>query len=98
MLGKNISLKSRIEAKLSDAFLPKILEVTDQSKLHIGHQKGFDGSKETHLHIHIVSEEFTGMKRLLRHQLIYRLLQEELKNELHAIIIEAFSPNEKIHN
>jgi BolA protein len=42
----------------------------------------------------IVSDAFTGKSLVQRHQLIYKALGELMKQEIHALGIEAFTPTE----
>jgi acid stress-induced BolA-like protein IbaG/YrbA len=48
----------------------------------------------THFSARIVAREFTGLKRIARHQLIYRALGEPMGREIHALSIDALSPEE----
>ncbi|MEG8099195.1 BolA family protein [Candidatus Liberibacter brunswickensis] len=91
----HISLINRITEKIRYALSPDYLQVIDESHLHVGHQPGFNGLNETHIRIKIVSKSFIGISRILRHKKIYELLNKEIKEELHALSIEAFSPDEK---
>ena len=48
----------------------------------------------THFAARIVSPEFAGKRSLARHQLVYRALGERMGNEIHALSIEALTPEE----
>jgi acid stress-induced BolA-like protein IbaG/YrbA len=48
----------------------------------------------THFSARLVGPEFTGLRPLARHQLIYRALGELMGREIHALSIEAFTPQE----
>ncbi|AKK20321.1 BolA family transcriptional regulator [Candidatus Liberibacter africanus] len=91
----HISLIHRITDKIRIGLSPDDLQVINESHLHIGHQPQFNGLGTTHIRIKIISTQFTGMSRILRHRKIYELLHPEIKKELHALSIEAFSPDEK---
>jgi stress-induced morphogen len=41
-----------------------------------------------------VSPEFVGKRPLARHQLVYRALGQRMGNEIHALSIEALTPDE----
>jgi BolA family transcriptional regulator, general stress-responsive regulator len=90
-----LSQQSNIERKLTEALKPERLEVINESHLHAGHQAHFDGKGESHFRIRIVAEAFAGKSRLERHRMINQLLAEELKEEIHALAIEAHAPGEK---
>ncbi len=89
-----MSLRARIEAKLSDTFRPERLAVIDESAQHAGHQPDITGTGETHMRVRIVSEAFAGMPRLARHRAITDLLKPELDAGLHALAIEPAAPGE----
>jgi acid stress-induced BolA-like protein IbaG/YrbA len=48
----------------------------------------------THYAALLVSTAFEGLRPLARHQLIYRALGERMGREIHALSIEAFTPQE----
>lgn len=89
-----MSLQSRIEQKLVEAFHPERLSVINESHLHAGHQPGFNGAGETHMRIRIVASAFAGMSRVARHRAINDLLKPELDAGLHALAVEPAAPGE----
>jgi BolA protein len=48
----------------------------------------------THFAAHIVAREFAQLKSVARHQLVYRALGELMGREIHALSIEALTPDE----
>ena len=48
---------------------------------------------ETHFKLVIVSDDFTSMTKVKRHQLIYKILVETMK-KIHALSIQAFTIEE----
>ena len=48
----------------------------------------------THFEALVVAEEFTGTRSLARHQLVYKCLGALVGNEIHALSIKAFTPDE----
>lgn len=48
----------------------------------------------THFSARIVSAAFAGLRPLARHQLVYRALGERVGREIHALSIEAYTPQE----
>jgi acid stress-induced BolA-like protein IbaG/YrbA len=48
----------------------------------------------THFAARVVTREFAGKGSLARHQLIYRALGELMGREIHALSIEALTPEE----
>jgi BolA protein len=88
-----MSVTIRITDKLTDAFAPATLEVSDESHLHEGHSGHRDGG-ETHFRVHIVSELFAGKSRIERHRMVNAALADEFANGVHALAIRARTPGE----
>jgi acid stress-induced BolA-like protein IbaG/YrbA len=64
-------------------------------------QSGFDdvtvkvtSNDNTHFEALVVSREFEGKRPLARHQLVYRTLGTLIGDEIHALSIRAFTPDE----
>ncbi len=49
---------------------------------------------QTHFAARIVAPQFTGLRSVARHQLVYRALGERMGREIHALSIEALTPAE----
>ena len=49
---------------------------------------------QTHFAARVVAREFANLRSLARHQLIYRALGERMGREIHALSIEALTPEE----
>ena len=71
---------------------PTVLSIQDESHKHAGHAGAQDG--RGHFKLLIVSEQFTGLSMLKRHQLVYQALAELLKTDIHALSIQAKTPSE----
>jgi BolA family transcriptional regulator, general stress-responsive regulator len=89
-----MSVRSRIETRLNEAFNPERLAVIDESHHHAGHQPDITGTGETHMRVRIVASAFAGMTRLARHRAVTDLLKPELDAGLHALAIEPAAPGE----
>jgi len=96
-----MSVKERIEDKLTQALAPVALEVIDESDQHAGHighlgsgHPGALSSSETHFRVKVVSDAFTGKTRLARHRLVNEILAEDLRAGVHALAIHARAPGE----
>ena len=48
----------------------------------------------THFAARVVAREFEGLRSIARHQLIYRALGAPVGREIHALSIDALSPEE----
>ena len=74
------------------ALQPQSLEIIDDSHKHSGHG-GFmaDGS---HYRMTIVSAQFDGKNQVARHRMVYAALGEMMKQDIHAMNIDARTPAE----
>ena len=79
--------ESTIFKKLSDYFLPSHLEVINQSHKHKGHAQS-PNSGNSHFLIIITSDKFQGVSRLAAQREIYKVLEKEMKNQIHALQIK----------
>lgn len=83
--------RAGIEALLRQALQPATLEVRDDSHLHAGHAGAREGG---HFHVRIVSGRFAGLTRPARHRLVYDLLGSLPERGIHALSINARTPEE----
>lgn len=81
-----------IRDRLSAALAPASLQLMDDSHLHAGHS-GAEGGRG-HYRVHIVSPQFAGLRPIARHQLVYRALGELMQTDIHALSIQALTPDE----
>jgi acid stress-induced BolA-like protein IbaG/YrbA len=49
---------------------------------------------QTHFAARVVAPQFAGLRSIARHQLVYRSLGELVGREIHALSIEALTPEE----
>ena len=75
-----------IENNLSKELAPARLEIEDDSARHHGHA-GARPEGESHFNVTVVSTKFEGMSRIERQRLVYRLLAEEMKTDIHALAL-----------
>ncbi|HEX4388167.1 MAG TPA: BolA/IbaG family iron-sulfur metabolism protein [Steroidobacteraceae bacterium] len=59
-----------------------------------GAQVQVQSDDNTHFAARVVAAEFAGKRSLARHQLVYRTLGEAMGREIHALSIEALTPDE----
>ncbi len=81
-----------IENRLREALAPQKIEVRDDSRLHAGHEGAKGGGG--HFAVTVVSPGFQGKSALQRHQMIYQALGDMMKKDIHALSIQAFTPDE----
>ena len=88
-----MAVAQTIREKLTAAFAPSDLTVSDESAHHAGHA-GHRPGGETHFDVRIVSEKFTGLSRVERQRRIYAALDAEFRADLHALSLKALTPSE----
>jgi len=70
---------------------PVALELVDDSAAHAGHAGAREGS---HFKLRIVSARFAGLPRISRHRLVYDALRPWMAEGVHALAIDARTPDE----
>jgi BolA protein len=88
-----MAVAQSIHRKLTAAFAPSDLSVSDESAHHAGHAGASPGG-ESHFDVRIVSESFTGLSRVERQRRIYAALDAEFRGGLHALSLKALTPAE----
>ena len=81
-----------IERRLTDALTPETVGVEDESHLHEGHPGARDG--RGHFRVLIISEAFKDKTLLQRHRMVYAAVGELMQTDIHALAIDAWSPDE----
>ena len=82
-----------IEQKLNAGLAPEKLTIEDQSARHHGHA-GARPEGESHFEVTVVSGKFEGLSRIERQRLVYRLLADDLKSDIHALALKTLTPAE----
>jgi BolA family transcriptional regulator, general stress-responsive regulator len=85
------------ERELIAHFEPQYIQIDDDSHHHAGHS-GHSSEGASHLRLTIVSEKFAGLSRVQRHRLVYDTLGVWMKNNIHALVINAKTPSENEKN
>lgn len=84
---------AQIEQRLRAALAPLRLDIVDDSARHAGHA----GARESgggHYNVSIVSAAFAGKNLIERHRLVYGALGELMHKDIHALSVQALSPDE----
>lgn len=89
----NRPIESEITARLTEAFAPVSLIVSNDSGRHRGHS-GDDGSGESHFSVEIVAAAFAGVSRLERQRMVNRALGDLPGQRVHALAVKARAPGE----
>ena len=84
-----MNMQSLIEKKLVAALVPVHLKVIDESSMH-----NVPPGSASHFKVVIVSEKFEKISLLNQHKLVNEVLQEELKQSIHALSIVTKTPKQ----
>lgn len=87
-------LTALIEARLREALAPTELQVWDDSEAHKGHAGAARGGG--HFELMITSDRFSGLRPIARHRLVYDALGDLMQSQIHALSINAKTPEESI--
>jgi BolA family transcriptional regulator, general stress-responsive regulator len=82
---------AELRAALEQALKPSVLEIVDDSARHAGHAGARSGA---HLRVRLVADAFRGRSRLERHRLVYEAVAPLLRAGVHALNIDARTPEE----
>jgi BolA protein len=80
-----------IKTRLTTALRPTHLEILDQSRQHAGHQAAHGAG---HFTLTVVSPQFAGLTLVQRHRLVYNALGDLMNTVIHALSIQAQTPEE----
>lgn len=83
-----MKVQAQIEEKLQQHLQPSYLQVVNESHMHSG------PATESHFKLIVVSELFSTLSAVKRHQEIYRLLQDQLNKGVHALALHTYSDQE----
>lgn len=78
-----------IREKLNSILSPSVLDITNESNMH-----GLPREAEKHFRVVAVSETFSGQSRVERHRLVTSVLADEMAGQVHALSLQAFTPQE----
>ena len=85
------SLHDAMTQALTERLEPLVLELVDDSAAHAGHAGAREGA---HFNLRIVSAKFAGLPRISRHRLVYDALRPWMAEGVHALAIDARTPEE----
>jgi BolA protein len=84
--------RAHIEDKLKNALATVHVEVIDESHLHAGHAGARSGGG--HFRALIVSQRFQGLNRVQAQRLVFEVLAEEMKSDIHALAMKTLTPDQ----
>ena len=83
-------IRARLEAALPGARI----DIEDESHLHAGHAGAKGGAG--HFRARLVSPRFAGLGTVARHRLVYDALRDWMPHRIHALSIDARTPEEAV--
>jgi len=81
-----ITFLEKVKTKINNELNPEQILLIDNSYLHTKH-KSFDSNK-FHFKLIIKSEKLKNMVKIDAHKAIFSILNDEMKNKIHALEIE----------
>lgn len=84
-----MTIQIRVEEKLQLSFSPIFKEVTNESYMH-----NVPEGSESHFKVVLVSEVFSDLSKVRRHQAVYKVLADEMAGPIHALALHTYSPEE----
>lgn len=84
-----MSVQKNIEAKIKQKLAPVYLEVINESFMH-----SVPPGSESHFKVIVVSDLFAKRSLVEQHRMVNEILAEELKESVHALSMQTFTPEE----
>lgn len=81
-----------IRERLTNTLQPTELEIIDESARHAGHAGAASGGG--HFIVNIVAAAFNEKTLIQRHRLVYDAVDDIMHREIHALSIQATTPEE----
>lgn len=84
-----MSIQLQLQQKLESHFSPSYIQIVNESHMHRG-----PAGSESHFKLILVSTHFSGKRLLQRHRMVNEVLAQELANEIHALAMHTYTPEE----
>ncbi|MEH6448078.1 MAG: BolA family protein [Oleispira sp.] len=85
---QGMTMEQTIRGKIEQEFTPQELIILNESHMHAG------PAANSHFNVTLVSEKFEGKRPVARHQMVYKVLADELAGEVHALALHLFTQEE----
>lgn len=83
-----MTIEQIIRNKIEQEFTLKEVIILNESHMHSG------PAENSHFNLTLVSEDFNGKRPVARHQMVYKVLADELAGEVHALALHLFTAEE----
>lgn len=87
------TLQAEIHRRLQ-ALYPVQLEIVDDSARHQGHAGNQGGG---HFNVTVKSSLFSGKSQIMRHRMVYALLQDLMPHRIHALSLHTLTNDADEH-
>ncbi|MBI3770561.1 MAG: BolA family transcriptional regulator [Deltaproteobacteria bacterium] len=84
--------EARLRERVRHGLAAEHVELADESGRHVGHPGAAGGAG--YYHVVVVSPRFVGLDRVARHRLVYEAVGDLIPDEVHALAISAYAPDE----
>lgn len=84
-----MQVQKLIEETLSSSFNIMYLDVANESHMH-----SVPANSETHFKVVLASPDFNDVRKVTRHQQVYKALDEAIKNGVHALALHIYTESE----
>ncbi len=91
MSERSLKTKEIIESKMKESLEAVFVDVVDESWKHAGHAAATGGG---HYILRVASEKFEGVSLVNRNRIVFDILKEEMKEDIHGFIVKAMTPGE----
>jgi len=83
-----MSMQTTLETLLTDSLQPTHLAVINESHQHSG------PATDSHFKVVVATNQFDGKTLIQRHRAINAILQAQLQNDIHALALHTYTPEE----
>ena len=84
-----MSMQETVSQKLNSELSPLFIQIENESHMH-----NVPPNSETHFKVVLVTEQFQGKLPVKRHQMVYKLLADEMQAGIHALALHTYTPDE----
>ncbi len=84
-----MKIQTFLEDKLKEGLQPVLLKVVNESPQH-----NVPEGSESHFRVLIVSNKFSGLSLIKRHQMVHNLISEQIREKIHAFSQQTLTPEE----
>lgn len=84
-----MKVQTGLQKKLTEHFKPRHLEIINESDQH-----NVPPGSESHFKLVLVSDDFAGKTLVARHQSVYKILNQDMQDGIHALALHTYTPQE----